>query len=92
VLFTYPTKGAIAGGIVTYGVNGTQYVATTSGNISRTTFQTAGSPTVIILGLNAPAQPRTVTLPAYSQESGGASPTEHQQAGVAKGSTTGKQR
>jgi alcohol dehydrogenase (cytochrome c) len=90
VLYTYPTKGAIAGGIVTYGVRGTQYVATTSGNISRTTFQTAGTPTIIVFSLHAPATPSTVTLPAYAQTSGGASPTEHAEQGAAKGSTTGK--
>ncbi len=48
VLFKGNTGGAIAGGVVTYMVGGKQYVATTSGNISRMTFQTTGSPRVII--------------------------------------------
>jgi alcohol dehydrogenase (cytochrome c) len=91
-LYTYATGGAIAGGVITYAVRGRQYVATTSGNVSRTTFQTAGSPTIIVFGLDAPAQPPTVTLPAYSTTSGGASPTEHQEQGAAKGSTTGPAR
>ncbi|MDQ6924797.1 MAG: PQQ-binding-like beta-propeller repeat protein, partial [Candidatus Eremiobacteraeota bacterium] len=60
-LFTYPTRGAIAGGVITYATGGEQYVATTSGNISRTTFRTAGSPTVIVFGLNPPAEPRITT-------------------------------
>jgi alcohol dehydrogenase (cytochrome c) len=54
VLFKGNTGGAIAGGVVTYMVEGKQYVATTSGNISRTTFQTIGSPKVIIGALERP--------------------------------------
>jgi alcohol dehydrogenase (cytochrome c) len=55
VLLRHETAGAIAGGIVTYMVGGRQYVALTSGNISRTTFQTGGSPTLIIMALGAPS-------------------------------------
>ena len=66
VLFAYSTHGAIAGGVVTYARSGKQYVAITSGNVSRTTFRTAGSPTLLVFGLNAPAEPQTTTLPAYS--------------------------
>jgi alcohol dehydrogenase (cytochrome c) len=54
VLFKGNTGGAIAGGVVTYMVNGKQYVATTSGNISRTTFQTTGTPKIIIGALERP--------------------------------------
>lgn len=43
------TGGAIAGGIITYKANGQQYLAITSGNISRTTWPTAsGIPTVVL--------------------------------------------
>jgi len=48
-----PTGGAIAGGIVTYQVNGKQYIATTSGNISRLTFGGSGTPSVVVLALDA---------------------------------------
>jgi alcohol dehydrogenase (cytochrome c) len=55
VLFTGNLGGAIAGGIVTYMVGGKQYVASTAGNISRMTFQTTGSPRIIIGALERPA-------------------------------------
>jgi alcohol dehydrogenase (cytochrome c) len=54
VMQSFNTGAAIAGGIVTYAVRGKQYVATTSGNISRTTFHTSGSPTLIVMALAAP--------------------------------------
>lgn len=92
VLLTRKLPGAIAGGIVTYMVHGKQYVAATSGNISRTTFQTTGSPTLVIMALGAPATPREITLPAVSTTSGGASPTEPAKQGVEKSSPTGPAR
>jgi alcohol dehydrogenase (cytochrome c) len=55
VLFKGNTGGAIAGGVLTYMVDGTQYVATTSGNISRATFQTTGDPKIVIGALERPA-------------------------------------
>ncbi|MFL5561852.1 MAG: pyrroloquinoline quinone-dependent dehydrogenase [Gemmatimonadaceae bacterium] len=64
VLLTLKTPGAIAGGIVTYVVGGKQYVATTSGNISRSTFKTGGSPTIIIMALGAKGAPASSELPA----------------------------
>lgn len=49
LLSTIDTGGAIAGGIITYQANAQQYLAVTSGNISRTTWPTAsGIPSVII--------------------------------------------
>jgi alcohol dehydrogenase (cytochrome c) len=54
VLFTGNAGGAIAGGVLTYMVGGKQYVATTSGNISRSTFLTTGTPKVIIGALERP--------------------------------------
>ncbi|MFL5541854.1 MAG: PQQ-binding-like beta-propeller repeat protein, partial [Longimicrobiaceae bacterium] len=64
VLFTTQTGGAIAGGVVTYSVNGTQYVATTSGNISRSTFGVSGSPKVVVMALEAPPYgPLSIALP-----------------------------
>lgn len=86
VLLTYPTGGGIAGGVITYAIGGKQYVAATSGNVSRTTFKTTGSPTMIVMALNAPTTPHRDSLAAVSPISGGTSPTEHAQDGVAHGS------
>jgi alcohol dehydrogenase (cytochrome c) len=44
LLHQVKVDGSIAGGIVTYSVDGTQYVALTSGNVSRSTSDTKGSP------------------------------------------------
>ena len=52
VLSRINTGGAIAGGIITYQADGQQYLAVTSGNVSRTTWPTAsGIPTVILYRL-----------------------------------------
>jgi len=51
-LLSMPTSGMIAGGVVTYAVEGKQYVAFTSGNVSRLTFGNLGDPTIVVLGLN----------------------------------------
>jgi alcohol dehydrogenase (cytochrome c) len=49
-LYRLNTGGGIAGGIITYESGGRQYVATTSGNVSRATFSgSTGSPKVVIL-------------------------------------------
>jgi alcohol dehydrogenase (cytochrome c) len=50
-----PTGGAMAGGLITYALGGRQYVAFTSGNVSRMTFGALGKPTVVIMTLGAPA-------------------------------------
>jgi alcohol dehydrogenase (cytochrome c) len=47
-----PTGGALAGGVVTYEIGGRQYVAVSSGNVSRTAFGALGLPSVVILALN----------------------------------------
>jgi alcohol dehydrogenase (cytochrome c) len=51
------TGGALAGGVVTYEVRGRQYVAVSSGNVSRNAFGALGVPSVVILGLNPGAAP-----------------------------------
>ena len=51
VLYSLNTPGMIAGGVVTYSVKGKQYVAFTSGNVSRITFGELGDPTIIVLAL-----------------------------------------
>jgi alcohol dehydrogenase (cytochrome c) len=47
--------GAIAGGVMTYAVDGRQYVAAPAGNISRGTFGVLGSPTLIVMALSGSA-------------------------------------
>jgi cytochrome c2 len=48
VLFSKPTGGGISGGIITYMVSGKQYVALTSGNLSRTMWVSSGLPHMIL--------------------------------------------
>ena len=48
------TQGSLSGGVVTYLVQGNQYVAIDSGNISRTGFGAIGRPSVIILQAESP--------------------------------------
>ena len=49
-LYKVNTGGAVAGGVITYETAGKQYVATTSGNVSRMTFSAStGTPKVVIL-------------------------------------------
>jgi mono/diheme cytochrome c family protein len=59
----------VAGGVVTYRVGGKQYVAATSGNVSRSgSFPMAmGSPKLIVMSLDAPeGKTQKVTLPEVS--------------------------
>ncbi len=52
VLLKTATGGALAGGVITYALGGTQYVAVTSGNVSsRLSFGEGGKPSVIIYAL-----------------------------------------
>jgi PQQ-dependent dehydrogenase (methanol/ethanol family) len=51
LLYKKQTGGAVAGGVVTYAVEGRQYIAFTSGNVSRSTFGAVGVPTLVILSL-----------------------------------------
>ena len=49
-LYKFNTGGAVAGGVITYEIGGRQYVALTSGNVSRATFSgTTGSPKIVIM-------------------------------------------
>ena len=56
VLYKKDTGGAIAGGVITYAIDDTQYVAFTSGNVSRTVFGTVGKPNIVIMALPRKAQ------------------------------------
>jgi alcohol dehydrogenase (cytochrome c) len=52
VLLKTATGGALAGGVITYALGGTQYVAITSGNVSsRLSFGEGGKPAVVIYAL-----------------------------------------
>jgi alcohol dehydrogenase (cytochrome c) len=52
LLRTWNTGGAIAGGVISYKAGGRQYVAITSGNISRSSWpQASGIPSVVIYGV-----------------------------------------
>ncbi len=46
------TGGALAGGVITYGINGHQFVAVAAGNVSRTAFGALGKPSVIIMTID----------------------------------------
>jgi alcohol dehydrogenase (cytochrome c) len=65
LLLKYNTGGAIAGGVITYESGGRQYLATTSGNVSRGTFSAStGSPKIVIFttGLDKD-EPSRVSVP-----------------------------
>ncbi len=53
VLSSIETPGAIAGGVISNAIGGRQYVAATSGNLSRLSFRTTGTPSIVILSLDA---------------------------------------
>jgi alcohol dehydrogenase (cytochrome c) len=57
LLLKAPTGGSMAGGVITYSIAGKQYVAATSGNVSRLTFGEGGSPTLVVFGLGGKAAP-----------------------------------
>jgi alcohol dehydrogenase (cytochrome c) len=57
------TGGALAGGVVTYEIEGRQYLAFASGNVSRTAFGALGLPTVVIMALNTGRAPSTQAQP-----------------------------
>lgn len=60
-LYKTQTGGALAGGVITYLRDGRQYVAVTSGNVSRLTFGVTGSPTVIVYALDAKGSAATAS-------------------------------
>jgi alcohol dehydrogenase (cytochrome c) len=52
VLYRKDTGGAIAGGVVTYAIDGKQYIAFTSGSVSRSSLGVIGVPTIVVLALD----------------------------------------
>jgi alcohol dehydrogenase (cytochrome c) len=60
-LYTFNTGGSVGGGVISYEVNGRQYVATTSGAVSGF-FGGSGPAAIIVFAL--PENPKLVSLPA----------------------------
>lgn len=73
VLYKTATGGAVAGGVISYALGGTQYVATTSGNVSRATFGTSGVPTLILYKLGGQGESRLVSKASPADSSSTAS-------------------
>lgn len=51
IVYKDRTPGSIAGGVVTYTANGKQYIAATSGNISRLTWGAQGFPSIVVYSI-----------------------------------------
>jgi outer membrane protein assembly factor BamB len=51
VLFRYDTKGALAGGVITYRAGGKQLIAAATGNTSSVAWKVTGKPTLVVFGL-----------------------------------------
>lgn len=71
-LYKSQTGGAVAGGVITYARGGKQYVATTSGNVSRLTFGASGAPTLILYTLGGNAKAAVAPQAAGTAVAGGA--------------------
>ncbi len=71
-LVAIPTGGAIAGGVVTYRVGDTQYVASTSGNVSRLTWGALGTPAIYIFSTQSSTAAAASAAPAQSMAAAGA--------------------
>jgi alcohol dehydrogenase (cytochrome c) len=67
------TRGAMAGGVVTYEVSGRQYVAFAAGNVSRNAFGALGVPSVVVMALNAKG-PASMTTRAASANTAAQAP------------------
>lgn len=53
VLKSVATGGSLSGGVITYETRGKQYVAFTSGNVSRSLFGAVGRPSIVVMALPA---------------------------------------
>lgn len=51
ILKQVDTGGSLSGGVITYHQAGRQYVAMTSGNVSRTLFGASGRPSIVVMAL-----------------------------------------
>lgn len=76
VLLKKETGGALAGGVITYALGGRQYVAITSGNVSRLSFGENGKPSVVLYALPEGGQAAAPSSsPSASQPSTSTTPT-----------------
>lgn len=73
VLLKTATGGALAGGVITYALGGTQYVAITSGNVSRMSFGENGKPSVVIYAL--PERAKSAASASSPQAASSPAPT-----------------
>lgn len=55
ILYKKNTGGEMAGGIITYAIDGKQYVAYATGSVSRISVGIAGAPTLVIMALDGKA-------------------------------------
>lgn len=93
LLRTIETGGAMAGGIITYRVRGRQYLAATSGNISRSSWSSVGgSPSLIIYRLGdgpsakpSPAAAADIGKPSPQVTAAATRPVPETQANAARG-------
>ena len=51
ILKSVATGGSLSGGMITYQIRGKQYVAMTSGNVSRSLFGAIGRPNILVMAL-----------------------------------------
>jgi len=72
VLLKTATGGALAGGVITYALGGKQYVAITSGNVSRLSFGENGKPSLVVYALAAGGQAAATTLATQTATPAGA--------------------
>lgn len=54
VVKQFDTGGSVSGGVISYEEAGRQYVAFTSGNVSRTMYGALGRPSIVVLALKNP--------------------------------------
>lgn len=72
LLKSIDTGGALNDGLISYAVDGEQYVAATVGGATENPSTVAGALRVSIYGLRAPAKPEVIELPRLPQDQPGA--------------------
>lgn len=85
------TGGAIAGGIITYTVDSRQFVAVTSGNISRATFGAVGIPTLVLYSVGPTEPPGGPLAQVWQRDSKFGAATRESSAPAPIDLTAGKQ-
>lgn len=70
ILHQADVGGAMAGGVVTYEIDGKQYLTFAAGNISRNAFGDVGLPSVVVMTLNPEAPATALDATSISNASG----------------------